>query len=403
MQHNIIVASLEMSQVFQFPSGKDGDVKPGGIEGRLLEELSQILQFTYTLMTPPDKQWGSKTDNGSWTGMIGLVNRGQADLALGLTGITQERQEVVDFTESYFVNERTFAIKFPDLAPRAFVYTHPFDVYTWIGISVLMFIMPLIFIKLTCSKRSYSHALSKTFGNLFGQSVTEREFKSKVLQGSWWYFSYLVSSSYSAVLASLLAVPLYNSAPTNFRELAVAVRKGEYKTMFPKGSAFIPDMLQSGKGDLISIAKKADKNGWYATVNNLFEEKNFANNTAIMANRVTFNFNFGQAPLATKFISDDVWKYMKVGMIMNKNFCCKESLNFGMGLVNQFGLFKRIFDDEIYKSWYRASKTDLDCKNDHALSLDDISGPFMILMIGYVLSLCVCLGEIIYSRYKLQK
>jgi ABC-type amino acid transport substrate-binding protein len=41
--------------------------------------------------------FGSKTDNGTWTGMIDLVSNGVADIGVGDFIVTKERCEVVSF------------------------------------------------------------------------------------------------------------------------------------------------------------------------------------------------------------------------------------------------------------------------------------------------------------------
>ena len=42
--------------------------------------FQNLLNFTYSLKLPPDKQWGSKMANGSWTGIIGELLHQRADI-----------------------------------------------------------------------------------------------------------------------------------------------------------------------------------------------------------------------------------------------------------------------------------------------------------------------------------
>ncbi len=42
-------------------------------------------------MRPPDGKWGSQEANGSWNGMVGMLHRGEVDMALGPLGITRAR------------------------------------------------------------------------------------------------------------------------------------------------------------------------------------------------------------------------------------------------------------------------------------------------------------------------
>ena len=44
--------------------------------------------------------FGSKSGNGSWSGMMALVSSGVADIGVGLLIVKKEMSEVVDFTHS---------------------------------------------------------------------------------------------------------------------------------------------------------------------------------------------------------------------------------------------------------------------------------------------------------------
>ncbi|GIY90910.1 glutamate receptor ionotropic, delta-1 [Caerostris extrusa] len=352
----VTVAALHAYQIFEVPNVEDGDVKPQGIDGIFLVELSKVLAFNFILKQPPDKQWGRKLENGTWNGMIGIVSRGEADLGICLIGINKEREKVVDFSEPYFISDHT--------------------------------------------KRSYLGTFLKVFGTLFGQSVSEKDLKNRVLQGSWWCFAYLVSSSYSAVLASLMSVPLYNSSPTTVRQLAVAIQNGKFEVISVPGSSVLPDMIQTGDEDLIYIAEMVDKNSWYVTIDKFLDEENFHGNIAHLANRVSLNFRFGKPPLSTKFISQDMFAITRVAVIVSKKFCCKKELNYAIDKMNKAGIYSHISEIEIYKAWFRAVKADLKV-HERALSLDDIAGPLIFLMFGYFLSSCAFLVEIMYVRIKL--
>ena len=44
--------------------------------------------------------FGSKSGNGSWDGMVGLVISGIADIGVGDFTVTKERSEVVAYTDT---------------------------------------------------------------------------------------------------------------------------------------------------------------------------------------------------------------------------------------------------------------------------------------------------------------
>lgn len=53
----------------------------GGIFIEPLNILSSQLNFTLNLTASIDNKWGSVNADGAWNGMIGMVVRGEADIA----------------------------------------------------------------------------------------------------------------------------------------------------------------------------------------------------------------------------------------------------------------------------------------------------------------------------------
>ena len=47
----------------------------------LVQEIADIVGFNFTLT--PSSGYGSRREDGSWTGMIGEITEGRADMAIG--------------------------------------------------------------------------------------------------------------------------------------------------------------------------------------------------------------------------------------------------------------------------------------------------------------------------------
>jgi len=83
----------------------------------MLKDLSKMLDFTYTIHENPDKRYG-QNKGGTWTGMIGEVISGEADIALADMTITSTREEAVDFTHP-FMYLGLGALAYKGSAPRS--------------------------------------------------------------------------------------------------------------------------------------------------------------------------------------------------------------------------------------------------------------------------------------------
>ena len=61
---------------------------------------------------PDDGYWGFQYPNGSWSGVVGTVERMEADSSMNIA-ITTDIDEYVDFTLCYTTDPLTFAISKP--------------------------------------------------------------------------------------------------------------------------------------------------------------------------------------------------------------------------------------------------------------------------------------------------
>ena len=69
-----------------------------------------------------DGDWGVLTGNGTFTGLIGDVQTGRADMAMSELTITLDRMAVVDFTYPHAMDSVTI------VSPKPSEIEHPFDI-----------------------------------------------------------------------------------------------------------------------------------------------------------------------------------------------------------------------------------------------------------------------------------
>ena len=94
---------------------KSGDRDNGGFTGLLpdiLRSLRAISNFTIDWATPPDGVFGAPTENGTWTGMVGMLMRGEADVA-GTLAVTRERGAVISYNVAFIKSRGTLIVRNP--------------------------------------------------------------------------------------------------------------------------------------------------------------------------------------------------------------------------------------------------------------------------------------------------
>ncbi|GFY60561.1 uncharacterized protein TNIN_230021 [Trichonephila inaurata madagascariensis] len=162
-----------------------------------------------------------------------MVSGGQADMAIGFLAATKKRQGAVDFSEPYSVIELSFATHLLQTLPRTNFYFHPFSWSVWICIFGFCFTLPLIFYLQTRKKYSYFGLLFQMYRFIFRQNMTKFAVNRKFRFGLWLYFAFIVSSSYTEVLFSIMTVEQVETPIRNFEELSKAVSEKKYRVLSP--------------------------------------------------------------------------------------------------------------------------------------------------------------------------
>ena len=100
------------------------------------------MNFTYTLIKPPDGQWGTLQPDGTWSGMVNLLANQDIDIAATLFAVTEERSTVMTFTNTISESYHSLFIKNPAETFNLMAYIDPMHWLTWIGLFVLLATVP---------------------------------------------------------------------------------------------------------------------------------------------------------------------------------------------------------------------------------------------------------------------
>ena len=102
------------------------------------------MNFTYTLIKPPEGQWGTIQPDGTWSGMVNLLANQDIDIATTDFTVTQERSAVLTFATPITQIYHTLFIKNPAEKFNFMAYTEQFHWLAWFGLLVLLATMPPI-------------------------------------------------------------------------------------------------------------------------------------------------------------------------------------------------------------------------------------------------------------------
>ncbi|KAK1881412.1 Glutamate receptor ionotropic delta-1 [Dissostichus eleginoides] len=207
-----------------------------GFSINVLDALAKILGFKYEIYQVSDSKYGSQLPNGSWNGMIGdLINK-RADLAVSAITITPERENVVDFSKRYLDYSVGILLRKPEEKINIFSLFAPFDLAVWACIAAAIPVVGVLIFLLNRLQALRSSAtqnapqgqpangvvgsgsLQSAVWIVYGAFV--HQVALRIVMGSWWLFTLIVCSSYTANLAAYLTVSRMDHAIRSFQDLA---------------------------------------------------------------------------------------------------------------------------------------------------------------------------------------
>ena len=129
-----------------------------GYVPEILWRLSNNLNFSVQLTFALDRQWGAKRANGTWTGMVGELFEGRADVSSGALSISTERALAIDFTQPILLDKLTLTSKVrtnPSL--NYWAYVQVFTPVGWMATIGLLLFLSLSYLFMQCCQGAPMH------------------------------------------------------------------------------------------------------------------------------------------------------------------------------------------------------------------------------------------------------
>jgi hypothetical protein len=196
----------------------------------ILDVLIDYLNFTTLTVTPRDGQFGSPTPSGGWTGVVGQLGDGEADLST--TGLTYTlcRVDAVDFTIPYEFQESTLlGLATSDNAVNMWVYLDIFSLGAWIILILSTFALFLGFMStsfLSSHTADYEHfTLAKSLAIptmlllQFSCPIKASTLTTRILLFLSASSAYLLFSYYSCDLTARMTMGPTQSPINSFRDV----------------------------------------------------------------------------------------------------------------------------------------------------------------------------------------
>ncbi|XP_011311752.1 probable glutamate receptor [Fopius arisanus] len=231
--------AVEMEQ-----QATDSTGRVDGITSEVLKSMSKALNFTVSEILW-ERGYGSWNRTASkWTGLIGRIQRNEADLALGAFSMTNERLDIMRFTTPTYWG--VYQLHFRRLAAVRLFWDAYFKVFrwdVWMAIICLILISAMMLVVIGYNVTNF-HIFSSVCENCFrvwsiycqqGLSEFPSQLHLRIFFLSLTISAFVISTMYSALLLSILAV---SSTSAPFSSLEEFAADGTYKLIVVKDTVY---------------------------------------------------------------------------------------------------------------------------------------------------------------------
>ncbi|GFS65661.1 glutamate receptor ionotropic, delta-1 [Trichonephila clavipes] len=409
-----IISTLNRSRLFEILPSSDGKPKIYGIEAELIKTLMTKIGVAYEIVTPEDGQYGIELSSGNWTGVIGMLYRGEADIGIANLGIFEDRFRTVDFSSTYMVDGLYFSYLKSTNREQIFSFLGIFDFSTWMLFLASFLLASVVILIILRDQETISSIMLYLFGSFLGQTlIFHKQINEwKVIFLSWMLFAFIMSSVYSGVLSSFLVLPSEGKIVGTFRDLSEAVLKGSHRAYTLKGTNHAAFLRHYPEPYLQSLGKMIEENHWHITADAMTQDPLKTKYSpdgkpkidAVLGAKYIFKMLYEVGDFKSKvFISEDRSSWGSMGIAFRKGFCCISEVNKYIIRIVEAGIYDKFLKDESLKYWFSLSSEErnvVEIAEDRILSIRDFIDAFLLLSAGLLISCLVFLIELIFPHLK---
>ncbi|XP_064099439.1 glutamate receptor ionotropic, kainate 3-like [Macrobrachium nipponense] len=212
-----------------------------GVE--ILKILSAVINFTTTVIRPPDGAYGVRSSNGTWNGMIGMQKRKEVDFSFAPFNILYARAQVVDYTSPFIIEYGRILARKGEVEANPFGFLLPLAPSVW-GFLILSLVV----------------LMAASFFMSFVYKPAERSIKEwsmTILVASWVIGMLVLIESYVGNLRSLL---IARTVPQPYHSVRAVVDDPRIAVLWVAGVAY-QQILQSFTSGVFKELADAGPNG----------------------------------------------------------------------------------------------------------------------------------------------
>lgn len=397
---------------------KEDKDKKCGRDPNLIRVIGEILQFRpiFSPLAQVGSKWGNKLNNGTWTGLIGEVSRGEVTLGVANVFMTLHYMEQVEFSYPYDISCSTFLTPPPELWPQIYTLIKPFDFSIWMATCFSLFFGGLLIqmVALSYHKLFGSRDRLRFFGEAMiynAQSITgvrsgsdeKSPWPVRIYTSNWWLFCFLLGTVYRTGLISWLAMSPISKSPID--TIAQLVRSD----LVPYGfNTFVRDLAEySNDRDTIELGHrlklvppKMTIQGLMgkANVNALYENKHFLKylSATVLPNMMGNISIHSVDPRRRLHVMRECLRSFPVAIAMHTGAPFKSAMTQIIHKLNAAGIINHWLDAVVSNDKVLLKKRSK--KKKEPFSLYSLEGAFYLLLLCYSIDILGFIAEVVFHQ-----
>ncbi|CAH2085118.1 unnamed protein product [Euphydryas editha] len=386
----------------------------------LIDQLSRMLHFNYTFMEQKDNAYGSRNKTTKeWDGMIRrLMDDPDVHFAVTDLTITAEREEAVDFTTPFMNLGITILFRKPQTPePELLAFLLPFSNGVWLclglaymGSSLVLYVVGRLCPgewqnPYPCVEEPPALENQFTLGNALwfnlgavlqqGSEIAPVAYGTRAVASSWWLFALVITSSYTANLATLLATKSSAELFKNVRELADNDQGITYGAKYG-GSTYT--FFEMSENELYQRMFQKMKEEEMPKSNDEGIKKVMTGKYAFLAESTTIEYTVERNCEVTSV--GDLLDSKGYGIAMKKNSEYRQALNLALLNLQETGVLR-----EMKYRWWKEMHGGGACQptesfDSEELHMDNFMGLFLVLVVGCALGVLVSCCDLIWTAWR---
>ncbi|XP_047106584.1 glutamate receptor-like [Schistocerca piceifrons] len=181
-------------------------------------------------MLPPEDDTGSgRFRDGSWTGLLGAVVAGRADMAVNAMALVPERLPAMDFTYPHVVDGLAWTVRRAGPRPRWHSLAMVFPLSGW-GCIAFLYLTAAVLLRASRNAQSVTSGLLTAWAGLMQVPSAEPR-RWRRFYAPWLAACFLLGSAYSSCLVGLLVEPGYERQVDTMDEILASKKNFGFQSV----------------------------------------------------------------------------------------------------------------------------------------------------------------------------